>query len=438
MQAQLGKDYPVFAVALDEPPPTSIRYNSRKPYAPTLIAETPVPWHPRGAYLSERPVFTLDPAFHAGAYYVQEAASMFVAEAYRQLRSRLGDGPVRVLDMCAAPGGKSTALLDELADDDLLVANEVIQNRAGILRYNLTKWGRANVAVTNHDPADFAALAGFFDCILVDAPCSGEGLFRRDPAARAEWSPAAVAHCSARQQRILTDTLPLLREGGILLYSTCTYNAAENERAVAALLNTGFTHLPLAIDPVWGITPRNMGYQFYPHRTRSEGFYLAALQRTDGGTSFASRHRNLTHLAPLSRKAAAGLRAQLPLEKDIYQSKDGQLRYLPAALQTDWLALDGVLRRKTFGLRLGELKREQLIPDAALALAVDLPNGSFPTAAVDRETALRYLRGEAVELPDAPLGWVLLQYMGLGLGWAKKLAKRTNNYYPKGWRIRMR
>ena len=439
LQTRLGDDYPAFAAALDTSAPTSIRLHKMKKESIALPAapDGAVPWHPRAHYLAERPSFTLDPNFHAGAYYVQEAASMLVAFAFNQLRHHLGNQNLRVLDMCAAPGGKTTAILDELGDEDFLVANEVIQNRAGILRYNLTKWGYANVAVTNHDPQDFAGLEGFFDCIVVDAPCSGEGLFRRDPAARLEWTPEAVGHCNLRQQRILQQTLPLLRPGGLLLYSTCTYNGVENEQQVAQLVADGYRHLPLAIPTEWNIETRNLGYQCYPHRTRSEGFYLAALQKTEGTVYSPSRTSRFRKLMALTKKENRALAARLPEMPDYFQTPDGLIRYLPGVHLANWLALDAILRRQTFGTGVGVLKRDQLIPDAALALSLDLPT-SFAEMKITKAAALKFLRGEVIELPDAEPGWVRVCYGELGLGWAKKLPRRVNNYYPKGWRIRMK
>ena len=439
MRAQLGPDYSAFAAALETPAPTSVRLHPQKGSAAQLPAapDGAVPWHPRAYYLAERPSFTLDPAFHAGAYYVQEAGSMLVATALRQHRKRLGERPLRALDMCAAPGGKSTALLDELGQDDLLVANEVIQHRAGILRYNLAKWGRANVAVTNQDPQDFAGLTDFFDVVAVDAPCSGEGLFRRDPAARQEWSSEAVRHCALRQRRILQHTIPLLRPGGLLLYSTCTYNPSENEAQVAALVEAGFRHRALDVPAHWQLEERRYGYQCYPHRTRSEGFYMAVLQKPSGAAIGIAAARSFRKLTPLTKKEKGALAGQLTTNSGLYRTPDGLIRYLPEAHMEHWLLLDKHLRRQTFGTPVGTLKRHQLVPDAALALATGI-SGHFPDVAVDRVTALSYLRGEAIDLPAAPDGWVRLVYAGLGLGFAKKLPRRVNNYYPKGWRIRMR
>ena len=243
MQQQLGSDYEAFAAALATPPPVSIRLNPRKP-AVDIVGLTPVPWCAEGFYLPSRPVFTLDPLFQAGAYYVQEASSMLLAEAIRQTVGKrkpyAGQAPLKALDLCAAPGGKSTLLASALPPHSVLVCNEVIRSRVPVLRENIDKWGYANVVVSHHDPDDFAPLAGFFDLVMIDAPCSGEGLFRKDPKAMNEWSPEHVMLCAARQGRILAASAPLVAEDGWLIYSTCTYNDAENRQAMQWLCRAWF------------------------------------------------------------------------------------------------------------------------------------------------------------------------------------------------------
>ncbi len=206
---------------------TSVRLNPRKAAAPSFIQTGAVPWCGAGRYLSERPVFTLDPLFHAGAYYVQEASSMFVQHAVESLVDLNGPA-LRVLDLCAAPGGKSTLLAGLLRDEDLLVSNEVIQARAAILAENMSRWGQMNTWVSQNDPKDFAALGAYFDIMLIDAPCTGSGLWRKDEAAMDEWSPEHVKLCSERQKRIVADALPALKPGGLLLYATCSYSPEEN------------------------------------------------------------------------------------------------------------------------------------------------------------------------------------------------------------------
>ena len=280
MRHQLGPDYDAFVDALTQETPVSIRVNPRKNALDTTGLE-PVPWCVEGFYLPERPNFTLDPLFQGGAYYVQEASSMLLAEVLRQT-VRLGQ-PIRALDLCGAPGGKSTLLASMLHSDSLLLTNEVIRSRVSVLRENVDKWGYPNVAVSNHDPEDFGKLTGFFDLILVDAPCSGEGLFRKDPAAVNQWSEEAVQICSARQQRILTAAAPLLDQGGMLIYSTCTYNDIENQDNVRFLMANGFVNIPLDLPADWHIAEKwvdnAVGYQCYPHNVQGEGFFISVFKK---------------------------------------------------------------------------------------------------------------------------------------------------------------
>ncbi|MCC6726047.1 MAG: RsmB/NOP family class I SAM-dependent RNA methyltransferase, partial [Saprospiraceae bacterium] len=278
MKAELGNDFSAFLASLEQIPPVSLRLNPSKP-ASDFERSEPIPWHPDGRYLPERLVFTTDPRFQGGAYYVQEASSMLLYEALRQT---MGIGqPLRVLDLCAAPGGKSTLLLSAIGQDGFLLANEVIQSRIAPLKMNLEKWGHVNMAVSNHDPADFGQLEGFFDVVLVDAPCSGEGLFRKDDDASSHWSESNVEICASRQQRILAEAKGLVRQGGVLLYSTCTFNTLENERNVNWLLeNGGFAEEKLDLPANWGISEEKLGYQCYPHKVRGEGFFFACLRKT--------------------------------------------------------------------------------------------------------------------------------------------------------------
>ncbi|MBY0432810.1 MAG: RsmB/NOP family class I SAM-dependent RNA methyltransferase, partial [Cyclobacteriaceae bacterium] len=285
MKALLGPEFPAFCVALEAPPPVSIRLHPKKKIA---WPADPVPWADQGRYLSERPVFTLDPRLHAGAYYVQEASSLLLEQALKQ--SVDITQPLRVLDLCAAPGGKSTHLLSLLSGDSLLVSNEVIRSRASILAENIQKWGYSNVIVTQQDPRDFQRLTGFFDVIVTDAPCSGEGLFRKDPEAMKEWSPNNVELCSQRQRRIVNDVWPALKPGGVLIYSTCTYEEKENMEAVATLTQDfAAESVSLTLNPAWGIATLEksgcIGYQCYPHRVKGEGFFISVLHKGTGDTS---------------------------------------------------------------------------------------------------------------------------------------------------------
>jgi 16S rRNA C967 or C1407 C5-methylase (RsmB/RsmF family) len=275
-----GEAQPFFQ-AMENEVPVSIRVNQSKNYHPENLQN--VAWCNTGFYLPERPVFTLDPLFHAGAYYVQEASSMFLEQALKQSVDL--ELPLKVLDLCAAPGGKSTHLASLLSRDSLLVSNEVIRTRAKILAENITKWGNPNVVATNNDPADFQRLPGFFDVVVVDAPCSGEGLFRKDPNAMYEWSEDNVALCASRQRRIVADVWDALKPGGHLVYSTCTYNRMENEDNLEWMENEmGAIPLSLEITSFPEITKDNnlAGYHFYPHKTHGEGFFIAVLKKPEG------------------------------------------------------------------------------------------------------------------------------------------------------------
>lgn len=442
MQRLLGDDYADFAAALQEPPPVSIRQNAGRKQPPASSHQqhaAPVLWHPQGQYLSERPVFTLDPTFHAGAYYVQEAASMFLREALRQIVDF--SKSLKILDLCAAPGGKSTLLADELTPDSLLVANEVIKTRVGSLRENLERWGCPNVATTSAEAEAFGAMDGWFDVVVCDAPCSGEGLFRKDPDAVREWSPDQVELCAARQRRILAAAVEALAPGGVLAYSTCTYNRLENE-GNAAWLAAEFELEPLHLDlPAdWGIAVRESGgCQFFPHRTRGEGFFIAVFRKKEGPSPRRAVPAQFASLKPLPKNlvpdAARWLRPEV--EARFFLSPSNEVLALPAVLESDYLFLDKYLKAKWFGVNIGEFKGKDFIPSHALALSRWV-SPTLPGLALNREQALLFLKKETFEVPPtAPLGWTLAQFQQLNLGWIKLLPNRMNNYLPPERRIRM-
>lgn len=444
MQALLGPEFPAFVAALHEAPPVSVRWNRFKVPAQEAVsfpdALEPVPWHPEGFYLPERPVFTLDPLFHAGAYYVQEASSMFLYEALRQTTDF--SQPLKVLDLCAAPGGKSTLLASMLGADSLLVANETIRQRVGVLRENLEKWGRANIAVTQAESDDFAGLGGWFDVVVTDAPCSGEGLFRKDPGAIREWSPAHVDLCAGRQRRILAGAAAALAPGGVLVYSTCTYNQQEDEEN-ALWLNAEFplTPVPLNIPVAWGISETaGGGYRFLPHRLRGEGFFIAVFRKNEAPAPQYAPPTGYRSLTPLPRKqqtaAASWLRPDVAAQ--FFQTPAGTVLALPAAVEPQFRLLDQALKNKWFGVETGVFKGADFIPAHALALSAGV-SPTLPAIDLSLEQALRYLKKETFELPPgAPAtGWALARYGGLNLGWLKALPNRWNNYLPPERRIRM-
>lgn len=439
MQHQLADEFPAFEAALGQQPPVSIRLNPRKPAIDTAGLE-PVPWCSAGFYLPERPVFTLDPLFQAGAYYVQEASSMLLAEAMRQT-TNLGR-PLRILDLCAAPGGKTTLLASLLLPDSMLIANEVIRTRVPILRENVEKWGYPNVVISNHDPEDFAGLAGFFDVVVVDAPCSGEGLFRKDAGAMQEWSEANVQTCSARQKRILAAAAPLLDEKGILIYCTCTYNDAENVENVQFLAENGFRNRLLNLPPEWNIVEKEIGtavgYQCFPHRVRGEGFFISVFQKTGFAPALKTDSRPFRDWRPLRPRETTEVRNWLanPDQFSYWTKPNLDVVAVPVALEKALYLVNDVLRHKGFGLELGIFKGTDFVPAHALALSTALAPG-LPGVELSRENALRYFKKENLVLDESVRGWLLARYKGLPLGWMKGVGNRVNNYLPKDWRIRM-
>jgi 16S rRNA C967 or C1407 C5-methylase (RsmB/RsmF family)/NOL1/NOP2/fmu family ribosome biogenesis protein len=420
---------------------TSIRFNPEKinnTDQPLHFAtDGPVPWNSNGWYLKERPFFTLDPLLHAGAYYVQEASSMFLQQAMQQCCNL--SQPLKVLDLCAAPGGKSTLLQSVISAGSLLVSNEVIKTRVNILAENITKWGAANVVVTNNDPQHFQRLPGFFDVIVVDAPCSGSGLFRREPQAIDEWSENNVALCSQRQQRILADILPALKEGGILIYATCSYSKQEDEDIIDWLTTDDkMTSMRLTLEQDWGITEtvsRNgYGYRFFPDKVKGEGFFIACFTKIQATGSFSGKTRKQDLLPVKNLPAVTSMLIQPDAFYFLYQQEE--VLAVPLWMQNDLAALQSALYIKKAGIKMGKLIGNELIPAHELALSSALqPGKNF--IELDKTSALQYLRRQDFTVPDGNKGWCLIKYGELGLGWIKLLANRINNYYPKDWRILM-
>ena len=449
MQSLLGSEWEAFEAAMQQAPPLSIRVNPAKWSGPARQGgqeaeqssaiqahDGQVPWHPQGYYLAARPVFTLDPLWHAGAYYVQEASSMAIAEALRQTLNL--DKPLLALDLAAAPGGKSTLIASMLLPGSLLIANEVIRSRYQALKQNLIRWGLPNAALSNHDPRDFTPLTGQFDLVLVDAPCSGEGLFRKDPGAQREWSPQQVQFCAARQRRILSDAVTLIAPGGVLLYSTCTYNEEENTANAHWLTDAaGLEYLPLNLPDPWGIVARHPGYQFYPHRVRGEGFYMACFRKAGNRIDAAGNTRQMAPgFKPAPDKTAAQLAPWLkdPAGLKILEDAHGALFALPASVTDAFFSAAAALHRIEPVLGIGMLKQGELVPAHALALSAALHPG-ISSVSLNLEQAIRYLRKEDPQLTGAQRGWSVAGYEGHALGWIKGLGNRVNNYFPKEWRI---
>ncbi|WP_455105709.1 methyltransferase RsmF C-terminal domain-like protein [Prevotella pallens] len=399
--------YNIFCKGLQQSSPVSIRINPFKTNKTTQVADNFVPthvaWCAEGFYLNSRPNFTFDPLFHAGAYYVQEASSMFLSHVLRHLINK----PVALLDLCAAPGGKTTCARTAISDGSIVFSNEPINKRAQILAENIQKFGHSDVVVTNNYPRDYKKSKLEFDVIVADVPCSGEGMFRKDPQAIAEWSEQNVENCWQLQRSIISDIWDNLKPGGLLIYSTCTFNAHENEENVAWILNEYDAQLlEVPTEKTWNITGSLINnplgedkpfpvYRFIPGFTQGEGLFMAIIKK--GGTS--------TNLEPNAEKLVAEANKKLKI--------------------------------MAHGVKQGIIKGKKIIPDHSLALAINGDRSSYPNVEIDYETAIKYLRHEAIMLSAVvPKGIVTLTYRGHAIGFANNLGNRANNLYPQEWRIK--
>ncbi len=457
MQRQFAADeYSAFVAALQSPPPVSIRLHPMK-CTHSYFQET-VPWCPQGRYLAERPVFTLDPAFHAGSYYVQEASSMILWHVLQQLN--VTDRRLRVLDLCAAPGGKTTLFADFLGENHLIVANEIHKSRVQILRNNVLKTGYSNILVSNNSPEELGQLSSFFDVILIDAPCSGEGMFRKDAASCDEWSPGAVTLCAARQKDILRDILPALAPGGFLLFSTCTYNTQENEGSMRFLsevpnLENKKLDFPESFHITKRLAGKAEGYQMYPHLVRGEGFFISAFQKTDAEvaqriprkpSSLKNAEKETVRIVSNEWCAAGPLSFIVDKAENIHLLKEN--------LCDDAMQISPFLRLLACGVNAGTLQKNVFLPHHNLALS-HWKRHDLSVVRLDKQDALKYLKREALHTESGQKGWHIVQYEGAcvqtaivdptprpaptlhSLGWAKNVGSRFNNYLPSEWRIRM-
>lgn len=408
MESLLGEESTDFFAAMNEKPSVSIKMNVRKASDPAVAGYgklEQVKWCRNGYYLPERPLFTLNPLLHAGVFYVQDASSMiYEAIAEKIVPAAFDTGrPLAVLDLCAAPGGKTTSLINALPDGSLVVANEFIPARAKILKENLIKWGYPDIVVTSSPTSRFAAMPACFDIVAVDAPCSGEGMMRKDETALQQWGHGLTRQCATLQRDILRDAVETLKPGGYLIYSTCTFNRTENEDNLQFLAEElGLVPVDMEFPPEWGISPGidtpYPSMRFMPHITRGEGLFAAVL-----------RKEGECHSAP--RRGETALRS-------IFSSK---LKVI----------CDGIPRTTTKG--------KDTVPACESVLATDYRSGLLPETSVDRDTALSYLRHEALRLGEnTPRGYVVVKFEGHPLGLVKNIGNRANNLYPQEWKIRMK
>lgn len=445
LEEAIGGDKALVAFsAFDSPASTAVRRNPFK--AGRCPEGRQVPWCRYGLILDQRPVFTLDPHFHAGAYYVQDSSSMFVGHAFRELLGRMNvpEGrPVRVLDLCAAPGGKTTdiaaSLRDAFGDRFILVSNEVMKARAGVLADNVALWGDPNVVVTSDDPRAFASLPGYFDIIVADVPCSGEGMFRKDEEAQKQWSEDNVALCEARQRRIVADVWPSLRQDGIFIYSTCTFNRYENDGNVAWIaeeLGADMVFDAEDIEISGQIIRTGHGYSLVPGHVEGEGQYCSALKKTSQ-VGFADVRMRGGRPSRGKEAAVPKEIAELLNTEVVLKTKGETVIAVPASLAGEVSMLEQYLHVIAAGCAVGVLKGKTLVPDADLALSLMFNADAFPHADVDERTALSFLHRDAVVLKDKPNGYVVIRYEGVPLGFVKNLGNRCNNLHPQSRRIRM-
>lgn len=430
-------------------PPVSIRLNPWKCRGGDCTVNGcagEVPWCKDGFYLAARPNFTFDPMLHAGMYYVQEASSMFLD---RILRQYAAGTPVRMLDMCAAPGGKSTVARAALAEGSLLVSNEPMRQRAQILAENMQKQGHPDTIVTNNYPQDFRRSGLMFDVILADVPCSGEGMFRKDPAAIGEWSLQNVDKCRRLQRGIVTDAWQCLRPGGLFIYSTCTFNTKEDEENILYICEElGAELLPVYTDSGWGICgsvlPGFDGpvYRFIPGMTKGEGLFMAVMRKP--GDAATGNGRTKAKKAKGERAQSRSNAATSACAKWIKQPADFEITAnngTVAAIPRQWTQFYDMAAKSlnimSAGITMGEVKGKDIVPSQALALSTSLDPSAFPSVELDYGQSLSYLRKEAVPLPEnTPRGHVLMTYKGIPLGFEKNIGNRANNLYPAEWKIK--
>ena len=438
MRETLGDEAEELFAALDSEAVTSIRLNPAKP-AEVWSGES-VGWCAMGRYLAERPSFTLDPLQHAGAYYVQEASSQFVAH----LLSDINMEGKRVLDMCAAPGGKTTIYSTLVGRSGLVVANDINRSRALALSDNVQRWGMGNVLVTCTEPRHIGAFEEWFDVVAVDAPCSGEGMFRKMEEARSEWSPSSVGVCASRQREILTEAMRVLRPGGTLIYSTCTFNPTEDEGIVEWLMEEYGDEL-VAADRVatpdeWGVVRSDIGafqaFHFYPHKARGEGFFAAVVRKKDGAQRRAMPKSRRKVFTPLTAAERSEVGRWVDDASRMAFRRIGDMIYgYDQDVVADVEVLSDSLSVIYSGVSMGQIFKGKLKPEHALALFVGLNEDVVQRVELDEETAISYLRRSDISVDGMADGINVVCYKGLPIGFVKRIGARCNNMYPKDLRI---
>ena len=437
MREMLGDDAERLFSALDTPAEVSIRVNPAKP-AEVFEGEA-IGWSPNGRYLAERPQFTLDPLMHGGAYYVQEASSQFVAHILRQ--DNLEGG--RVLDMCAAPGGKTTVYSSLVGREGLVVANDINRGRTLALSDNVQRWGMGNVVVTCNEPEHIGAFEQWFDVVAVDAPCSGEGMFRKMDEAREEWTPASVEQCVARQRDILAEAWRALRPGGKLIYSTCTFNDREDEGVVRWLVEEYGDEIVAAerveTEDKWGIVRSDIGpfqcFHFYPHSARGEGFFAAVACKAEGVTKRRTPKGRRKVFTTLQSKDLAEVSRWVDDAKTMSFRYVGDVVYgYNSAVMEDVTQLSESLSVVYSGVAMGQIFKGTLKPEHSLALFVGRNRDVVTEVELSLEDAQNYLRRQDIDAKQFSEGVNVVTYKGVAIGFIKRIGARCNNMYPKDLR----
>lgn len=424
--------------SLDTEPAVSVRYNPAKPSP--MMGDEQVGWCDMGRYLTQRPQFTLDALMHAGVYYVQEASSMFVGYVLRGLPL----AGCRVLDMCAAPGGKTTIYSSLVGREGLVVANDINRSRTLALSDNVQRWGMGNVVVTCNEPRHIGAFEHWFDVVAVDAPCSGEGMFRKMDEARSEWSAASVDMCAQRQREILAEAWRALRPGGVLLYSTCTFNSKEDEGVVEWLMEEYGDDIvavdDVAVDAAWGVVVRRIGafecFHFYPHLTRGEGFFAAVARKREGSVRRVSPKARRKALAPLRREDAEEAARWVDDAACCAFRQVGDMIYCyDKSVVADVETLCDSLSVVYSGVLMGQVFKRRLKPEHPLALYVGLNESVVPRVELSAEEAVEYLRRGDVPVANFEEGINIVTHKSYPIGFVKRIGGRCNNMYPKEQRV---
>ncbi len=439
-KGRLGKESSKFLSHLDESPIRGMLVNPRKDLEVEGLEK--VAWNPLGCYVPEGHKFSTDPLWHAGTYYSMDASCMFLGHVYNEIFQDDNSRPKRVLDLCAAPGGKSLVLSSVMRENELLVSNEISKLRAATLKENLLKWGAAHNYILRQKPEQFQRMPGFYDLVVVDAPCSGEGMFRKRPKSREQWSSDKVKMNADRQKAILKSAVVCLQKDGHLVYCTCTFNDQENIEIVQWLCKEyGMNSVEIKTEKAWNIEERKegncVGYQFWPHKVKGEGFFIAVLKHGNGEQIDHDRYRSRRKIKPYPKKHYLRIKRffNLPEGYALHEKDTKAITCCHEELMDDIMALNGLYRPSYYGVEIGMMNKDIFLPLHALALNAVVTSRQRKVELSYAE-ALQYLRRETLDLDYDRPGWVQASYQDISLGWMKVLIRKINNHYPINWRLK--